>query len=64
MLVVKILFLVLVQEEAMNYVRNRSVSSWEAFSDEEIEEEVKNIQNMECDNIEYFTQREMIIASK
>ena len=64
MFVVKILFLVLVQEEAMNYVRNRSVSSWEAFSDEEIEEEVKNIQNMECDNIEYFTQREMIIASK
>ena len=64
MFVVKILFLVLVQEEAMNYVRNRSVSSWEAFSDEEIEEEVKNIQNMECDKIEYFTQREMIIASK
>lgn len=64
MFVVKILFLVLVQEEAMNYVRNRSVSSWEAFSDEEIEEEVKNIQNMECDSIEYFTQREMIIASK
>jgi len=52
------------KEEAMNYVRNRSVSSWEAFSDEEIEEEVKNIQNMECDSIEYFTQREMIIASK
>ena len=64
MFVVKILFLVLVQEEAMNYVRNRSVSSWEAFSDEEIEEEVKNIQNIECASIEYFTQREMIIASK
>jgi len=52
------------KEEAMNYVRNRSVSSWEAFSDKEIEEEVKNIENMECDNIVYFSQREIIIASK
>ena len=52
------------KQEAVDYIRNRSVSSWANLTDEQIEEGVKELNDNYGDTVEYTTEREMIIATK
>ena len=52
------------KQEAVDYIRNRSVSSWANLTDEQIEEGVKELDENYGDIVEYSTEREMIIATK
>ena len=50
--------------ETVEYMRNRSVSSWEMLTDEEIEEGVRSIQELEGDIINQSVEKEIIVATK
>ena len=50
--------------ETIEYMRNRSVSSWEMLSDEEIEEGVRGIQEHDGDIITSSVEKEIIVATK
>ena len=50
--------------EAVEYIRNRSVSSWENLTDEELEEGVREVLGKPGDIIEINTEKEIIIACK
>ena len=50
--------------EAVEYIRNRSVSSWENLTDEELEEGVREVLDKPGDIIEINTEKEIIIACK
>ena len=50
--------------ETIEYMRNRSVSSWEMLTNEEIEEGVRMIQESGEDLIISSIEKEIIIASK
>ena len=50
--------------EAVEWIRNRSVSSYENLTDEELEEGVREVLSKPGDIIEMLTEKEIIIASK
>ena len=50
--------------ETIEYMRNRSVSSWEMLTDEEIEEGVRSIQESGEDIITSSIEKEIIVATK
>ena len=52
------------KEEAVNYIRNRSVSSWEQLTDAEIEEGVAEVLARPGDVVEVKSEKEIIVAVK
>ena len=50
--------------ETIAYMRNRSVSSWEMLTDEEIEEGVRSLQELEGDIIKQSVEKEIVVATK
>lgn len=52
------------KDEAVEWIRNRSVSSYENLTDEELEEGVREVLSKPGDIIEMLTEKEIIIASK
>ena len=52
------------KRETIEYMRNRSVSSWEMLTDEEIEEGVRSIQESGEDIITSSIEKEVIVATK
>ena len=52
------------KEEAVQWIRNRSVSSYENLTDEEIEEGVREVLEKPGDIIEMVSEKEIIISCK
>ena len=52
------------KDEAVQWIRNRSVSSYENLTDEEIEEGVREVLEKPGDIIEMASEKEIIIACK